>query len=58
MIEHHSVKNLVVGAIVTSHIGKYDTSKSRNPVDVFNPFNQRLCEMPDLPGNEHIFGFY
>ena len=60
MIGHHSVKNLVVGAIVTGTTGPCCNPAmcSDKKVEVFNPFNQRVCEMPDLPGNEHIFGFY
>ena len=25
--------------------------------EVFNPYNQRVCEMPDLIGDEQIFGY-
>ena len=54
MIGHHSVKNLVVGAIVTGTTGPcwyVGTTCSERKVEVFNPFNQRVCEMPDLPCN-------
>ena len=49
MIEHHSVKNLIVGAIVVGINRK---------VEVFNPLNQRVCEMPDLPGDDQFIGFH
>ena len=26
--------------------------------EVFNPYNQRVCEMPDLIGDEQIFGYF
>ena len=51
MIEHHSVKNLIVGAILT---GGPNVRKVYEKVEVFNPNNQRVCEMPDLPGDEQI----
>ena len=55
MIEHHSVKNLIVGAILT---GGLRWGVPHQKVEVFNPFNQMACEMPDLSGDEQIFGFH
>ena len=49
MIEHLSVKNLIVGAIITGRNAKLEYSNGK--VEVFNPLNQRVCEMPDLKGN-------
>ena len=51
MIEHHSVKNLIVGAILT---GGPNRNKPYKKVEVFNPNNQRVCEMPEMSGDEQI----
>ena len=57
MIEHHSVKNLIVGAILTGGPNVIQNLAYKK-VEVFNPFSQRVCEMPDLSGDEQIFGFH
>ena len=56
MIEHQSVKNLIVGAIVIGIVKMFD-GYFGGKVEVFNPYNQRVCEMPDLIGDEQIFGY-
>ena len=48
------MKNLIVGAIVTGQIMDSGGQKINGRVEVFNPFNQRVCEMPILPGDEQI----
>ena len=58
MIEHQSVKNLIVGAIVIGLLNIWgDRDRYRGRFEVFNPFSQRVCEMPDLIGDEQIFGY-
>ena len=57
MIEHQSVKNLIVGAIVIGMV-KIFGGQYRQKSEVFNPYNQRVCEMPDLIGDEQIFGYF
>ena len=56
MIEHHSVKNLIVGAILTGGPNVIQNLAYKK-VEVFNPFSQRVCEMPDLIGDEQIIGY-
>ena len=57
MIEHQSVKNLIVGAIVIGMVKMFD-GYYRKKFEVFNPYNQRVCEMPDfIQGDEQIFGY-
>ena len=56
MIENHSVKNLIVGAIVIGLVKLYGGHYHQKS-EVFNPYNQRVCEMPDLIGDEQIFGY-
>ena len=54
LIEHHSLTNLIAGAIVT---GLEQSQKSRygvwgvyhNGVEVFNPSTKRVCKMASLP---------
>ena len=54
MIEHQSVKNLIVGAIVIGMVKMFDGNGRKNgkKIEVFNPYRQRVCNMPDLPGDE------
>ena len=56
MIEHQSVKNLIVGAIVIGIVKMFD-GYFGGKVEVFNPYNQRVCEMPDLIGDTRILFF-
>ena len=51
MIENHSVKNLIVGAIVIGMVKMFDANYG-GKFEVFNPYNQRVCEMPDLIGDK------
>ena len=53
LIEHHSLTNLIVGAILT---GLKDPNGYMKRVQVFNPFSQRICEMPSLPPNGVVDG--
>ena len=50
------MKSLIVGAIVIGLVKNFD-GHYRRKFEVFNPYNQRVCEMPDLPGDEQIFGY-
>ena len=50
------MKNLIVGAIVIGLL-KIRGGHYRGKFEVFNPFSQRVCEMPDLIGDEQIFGY-
>ena len=52
------MKNLIVGAIVTGLIRDSGRKKIHGRVEVFNPLNQRVCEMPDLPGDDQFIGFH
>ena len=59
LIEHHSLTNLIAGAILTGLYEPDPEFKTENPdgsrtwfhtgVEVFNPFNKRVCKMASLP---------
>ena len=45
------MKNLIVGAIVIGLVKLYGGHYHQKS-EVFNPYNQRVCEMPDSLGDE------
>ena len=59
LIEHHSLTNLIAGAILTGLYEPDPEFKTENPdgsrtwfhtgVEVFNPFNKRVCKMASMP---------